>query len=193
MQYMLLLLELFARFFSVGLFSIGGGLATLPFLQSMGETTGWFGAAEISNMVAISESTPGPLGINMSTYVGFHVAGVPGAVIAPLGLITPSIIIIILISKILAKFRDSKYVDNAFYGLRAASLGLVSAACYQVAKIAFFKSEVFAETESLLSALNYKSIILAAVIFVLLKCFKKVHPVVWIILAAVVGVVLKMA
>lgn len=192
MQFFLLLLELYARFFSVGLFSVGGGLATLPFLQAMGETTGWFGAAEISNMVAISESTPGPLGINMATYVGFHVAGAAGSVLAPIGLITPSIVVIIIISKILIKFRDSKYVNDAFYGLRAASLGLVTAACWAVARIAFFRSEVFSQTGNFISAIDYKSIILAVVIFVLLKCFKKVHPIVWILVAAAVGVVLKM-
>ncbi|MGN0467962.1 MAG: chromate transporter, partial [Acutalibacteraceae bacterium] len=168
MQYFLLLLELFARFFSVGLFSVGGGLATLPFLQSMGEATGWFNAADISNMVAISESTPGPLGINMATYVGFQVAGVPGSILAPIGLVTPSVIIIIIISRILVKFRDSKYVDNAFYGLRAASVGLISAACYEVAKIAFYNTEIYAQTQSIAQAINYKSIILCAVTFVLI-------------------------
>ncbi len=192
MSYLLLILELFGRFFSVGLFSVGGGLATLPFLQSMGEVTGWFNAVDVSNMVAISESTPGPLGVNMATYVGFHVAGVLGSVIAPLGLITPSIIVIIIVSKILAKFRDSKYVDNAFYGLRAASLGLIAAACYVVAKIAFWNSEVFAKTGDILGAFNYKSIILAVVTFVLLKCFKKIHPIVWLLLAAGAGILFKM-
>lgn len=192
MQYFLLLLELFARFFSVGLFSVGGGLATLPFLQSMGEATGWFNAADISNMVAISESTPGPLGINMATYVGFHIAGVPGAILAPVGLVTPSVIIIIIISKILVKFRDSKYVDNAFYGLRAASVGLISAACYEVAKIAFYNTEIYAQTQSIAQAINYKSIILCVVTFIMIKIFKKVHPVVFILLAAVVGIIFHM-
>lgn len=192
MSFFLLLCELFGRFFLVGLFSVGGGLATLPFLQSMGETTGWFNAADISNMVAISESTPGPLGINMATYVGYQVAGFAGSVLAPLALVTPSVIVIIIISKILVKFRESKYVDSAFYGLRAASVGLITAACWAVAKIAFFKSEVFAETDSFIQAFNYKSLILAVIIFVCIKLFKKVHPIFFIIAAAVIGIIFKM-
>lgn len=192
MQYFLLLCELCARFFYVGLFSIGGGLATLPFLQSMGESTGWFGPADVSNMVAISESTPGPMGINMATYIGYNVAGVPGSILASLSLIAPSVVIIIIISKILVKFRDSKYVENAFYGLRPASLALISAACYAVAKLAFFKSDIFAKTGSFIQAFDYKSIILCVVLFVLIKLIKKAHPIVFIAAAAVVGIVFKM-
>lgn len=192
MTYLLLLAEMYFRFFCVGLFSVGGGLATLPFLQSMGEATGWFNAVDISNMVAISESTPGPMGINMATYVGYHTAGILGSVIAPIGLCTPAIVIIIIVSKVLSKFRDSKYVNNAFYGLRAASLGLIAAACYSVAKIALFKSEIFAETGSFFQAIDYKSVILCVVIFILIKCFKKIHPIVFIVLAAAVGVILHM-
>lgn len=192
MSYFLLLCELYGRFFLVGLFSIGGGLATLPFLQSMGEVTGWFNAVDISNMVAISESTPGPLGINMSTYVGYQVAGVAGSIIAPLALVTPSIVIIILISKVLKKFRDSKYVDSAFYGLRAASVGLIAAACFEVLKIAMFKNELFAQTGSFFSAIDYKSVILCVIIFAGVKLFKKVHPIFFIIAAAVVGIIFHM-
>lgn len=189
---MILLLELFGRFFLVGLFSIGGGLATLPFLTQMGEATGWFGAADISNMVAISESTPGPLGVNMATYVGYHLSGVPGGIVAVVGLITPSVIIILIISKVLMKFRDSKYVNNAFYALRAASVGLIAAACLAVAKVAMFKSEVFAETESFFAAVDYKSIILCVLLFICIKLFKKVHPIVFIAIAAVVGIIFQM-
>ncbi|MBQ4365912.1 MAG: chromate transporter, partial [Clostridia bacterium] len=153
----MLLLEVFSRFFVVGLFSVGGGLATLPFLQKMGEATGWFGAAQISDMVAISESTPGPLGINMATYVGFQVAGVPGAAVGALGLITPSVIVILIVALFLKKFRDSKYVAWAFYGLRAASLGLIVAACWAVMKIAFWNAEAFAQSGAVFQALRYEN------------------------------------
>ena len=91
------LLLLFYEFAKVGLFSVGGGLATVPFLQSMGEKTGWFTNAQLSTMIAVSESTPGPMGVNMATYVGYSISGIPGAVIATLGLITPSIAVIIII------------------------------------------------------------------------------------------------
>lgn len=157
----------------------------------MGEATGWFGPADVSDMVAISESTPGPLGINMATYVGYNVGGLPGAILAPLGLIAPSIVIIIAISKVLMKFRESKYVNWAFYGLRAASVGLIAAACFSVAKIAFFDSGVF-ESSGFFAALDYKAIILAAVVFAALTCFKKLHPIVCILISAVIGIIFKM-
>ena len=196
---MMIFLELFVRFFMVGLFSVGGGLATLPFLTSMGETTGWFDAMDISNMVAISESTPGPIGINMATYIGYQVGselGVPfgilGSIVASIGEVTPAIVIIIIVSKMLMKFRESKYVEYTFYGLRAASVGLIAAAWLGVAKIAFFSSEAMAESGNFLMAVDYKSIILSGVIFFLVTKFKKLHPIALIALSAVVGIIFKM-
>ena len=196
---MMIFLELYFRFFMVGLFSIGGGLATLPFLTSMGEATGWFDAMDISNMVAISESTPGPIGINMATYIGYQIGsqlgapfGILGSIIASLGEVTPCVVIIIIVSRMLMKFRDSKYVEYAFYGLRAASVGLITAAWLGVAKIAFFNSEVMAESGNFLMSVDYKSIILSAVIFFLVTKFKKLHPIALIALSAVVGIIFKM-
>ena len=125
-------LRLFWEFFKTGLFAIGGGMATLPFLHDMGEATGWFTQGDLMNMLAVSESTPGPIGINMATYVGFTVGGVPGAVIATLGEVTPSIIVILIIAALLRSFRENRYVDRAFYGLRPASTGLIGAACVSV-------------------------------------------------------------
>ena len=195
----MIFLELFIRFFFVGLFAIGGGLATVPFLQSMGEVTGWFTQSDIADMIAISESTPGPIGVNMATYVGYQTGdafgvagGIFGGFIATMGLITPSIAVIIIVSKMLQKFKDSKYVEYAFYGLRAASIGLVAAACLGVAKIAFWNGELMAETGNLLSAVNYKSIILSSVIFFCITKFKKLHPIALIVFSAVVGIALKM-
>lgn len=194
-----LFLELFIRFFFVGLFSIGGGLATLPFLTDMGEATGWFGADTISDMVAISESTPGPLGVNMASYIGFQTAsefssafGALGSVIATIGLVAPSIIIILIVSRVLMKFRDSKYVEFAFYGLRAASLGLIAAALLSVAKIAFFGTEEFSDIASLIGAIDYKAVILSIIIFICIKKFKKVHPIVLILISGLAGIIFKM-
>ena len=196
---MMIFLELYFRFFMVGLFSIGGGLATLPFLTSMGEATGWFDAMDISNMVAISESTPGPIGINMATYIGYQIGsqlgapfGILGSIIASLGEVTPCVVIIIIVSRMLMKFRDSKYVEYTFYGLRAASVGLITAAWLGVAKIAVINSEVMAESGNFLMSVDYKSIILSAVIFFLVTKFKKLHPIALIALSAVVGIIFKM-
>ena len=125
---MTLYLRLYWEFFKTGLFAIGGGMATLPFLKDIGATTGWFSQTDLMNMLAVSESTPGPVGINMATYVGYTVGGVPGAIVATIGEVTPSIIVILIVAAMLAKFRDSQYVANAFYGLRPASTGLIGAA-----------------------------------------------------------------
>lgn len=194
----MIFIELFFRFFFVGTFSVGGGLATLPFLADMAETTGWFTQTDISNMIAISESTPGPIGINMATYVGFQTGsafgipgGILGALIAPLGLTAPALIVVLAISKVLMKFRSSKYVEWVFYGLRAASLGLIASACLGVAKIAFFSADAFSQGADFFAAVDYKSIILSVLIFIGITRFKKIHPIVFILFAAVVGIIFR--
>ena len=121
-------LQLFYEFFKTGLFAIGGGLATLPFLSDMAERTGWFTQSQLADMLAVSESTPGPVGVNMATYVGFETAGVLGAIVATLGLVFPSIVIILVIAGFLKAFRNNKFVDAAFYGLRPASTAMVASA-----------------------------------------------------------------
>lgn len=175
-------LRLFWEFFKTGLFSVGGGMATLPFLYAMSEKTGWFTTAQLADMVAVSESTPGPIGVNMSTYVGFTTAGIPGSIVATAGLVTPSVIVILLIARVLQQFRQNKYVDSAFYGLRPCSVGLIAAAGLLVAKMAFFGESVF----------NWKGIILAAVLIVLTRFvpkIKKLHPVAFIAFSALIGIV----
>ena len=190
------LLRLFFEFCRVGLFSVGGGLATIPFLTDLGERTGWFNPGDLANMIAISESTPGPMGVNMATYVGFHTAGILGGIIATLGLIFPSVVIILVIAGFLQKFRQSKAVDAVFYGLRAASVALITAALLQVAKIALMFHEVPApEYGAVTYELFYwPAILLAAVIFVLVKFtpLKKLHPICFIGLAALAGIILQM-
>ncbi len=185
-------LSLFLEFFKTGLFSVGGGMATLPFLYQMADTKGWFTAEQLADMVAVSESTPGPIGVNMATYVGFLTGGIPGALVATIGLVTPSVIIILLIARVLEKFRSNKTVDAGFYGLRPCSVGLIAAAGLLVVKIALFHFDRFAETGRFLDTLNIKAIILAAVLLVLtryVKPLKKLHPVFFILASAVAGVV----
>ena len=190
-------LRLFWEFFKTGLFAIGGGMATLPFLQDIGHSTGWYSQMDLMNMLAVSESTPGPIGINMATYVGFTVAGVPGAVIATLGEVTPSIIVILSIAAMLARFRDSRYVANAFYGLRPASTGLIAAACASVALQVLAGVESAAAEGSLLmtftpaGGVSLRGLVLAAVLLVLtngVEQTKKWHPIVFIGISALAGV-----
>lgn len=188
----MILLRLFFEFFKTGLFSVGGGMATLPFLYSMSDSTGWFSHAQLADMIAVSESTPGPIGVNMASYVGFATAGIPGAIVATVGLVMPSVIVILIIAKVLAAFRQNKYVDAAFYGLRPCSLGLIAAAGLLVVKIALFDFDLFAQTGNFLDIFNFKAIILAAVLIVLtrfIKLTKKLHPVVFILGSAVAGIV----
>ena len=195
----MILLRLFFEFCRVGLFSGGGGLATIPFLTDLGERTGWFTSGQLADMIALSESTPGPMGVNMATYVGFAAAGVPGGVVATLGLIFPSIVIILIIAGFLQKFRQSKAVDGVFYGLRAASVALITAALLQVAKIALMFHETGVEVEPGQAVPSYElfywpAIILAVVVFALVKFSpaKKLHPICFIGLAALAGVIFQM-
>lgn len=181
-------LQLFFEFFKAGLFAIGGGLATIPFLTDIGARTGWFTSGELANMIAISESTPGPLGVNMATYVGFHTGGVLGGVVATLGLVCPSIIVILIIAGFLKKFRESRGVDAVFYGIRPASTALITAALVEVCAIALVNTGVAFGTADFF---HWKAILLAAAVFVCLqvKPLKKLHPIVFIAASAVVGVI----
>ena len=185
----MIFLQLFYEFFKTGLFAVGGGLATLPFLEDISQRTGWFTSAQLADMLAISESTPGPIGVNMATYVGFETAGILGALCATVGLVMPSVIIIILISKVLAKFRTNTYVEAAFYGLRPASVAMVASAGIGVAMTTLLNL-----TASGFGVLRWRELVLAAVILVLTNFVpkvKKFHPIVFIALAAAVGIIFK--
>lgn len=180
-------LRLFYEFFKTGLFSVGGGLATIPFLTEMSQKTGWFTISQLTDMIAVSESTPGPMGVNCATYVGFETAGLLGGVIATLGLIAPSIIVILIISKILEKFRSNKFVDAAFFGLRAASVALIADAGVSVAAMTFIRNG-----STFVERINWPGIILAFVVLFFSRYFKptkKLHPIFFILFAAICGVV----
>ncbi len=185
----MLYLQLFFEFFKTGLFAVGGGMATLPFLYDMADRTGWFTAAQLADMVAVSESTPGPIGVNMATYVGFASGGPLGAVIATLGLITPSVIVILIIAAFLKSFRDNRFVNAAFYGLRPASTAMVASAGITVVLSALLHTGMTG-----LEAVNGKAVVLAAALLVLtrwVKPTKKLHPIVFILVSAVVGVIFR--
>ena len=190
----MIFLRLFYEFFKAGLFAVGGGLATLPFLQTIADKTGWYTQAQLADMIAVSESTPGPIGVNMATYVGFTVGGVPGAVIATLGLITPSIIIILIMAAFLRAFRDNKYVEAAFYGIRPASTALIASAGMSVVMISLFYTQKYNESGNLLQLFNLKGFALAVVILILtrfVKPTKKLHPIIFILASAAAGIIFK--
>ena len=182
-------LQLFWEFLKIGLFAVGGGMATLPFLQDLAEKTGWYSQSLITDMIAISESTPGPIGINMATYVGCNVAGFLGGVVATMGEILPAIVIVVTVSRYLEKFRGSKLVDAAFYGLRPAVTGLIAAAGISVVQVAMFHFDLYRQTGVLMDAFDLKKIVFFVVAFAAIKKFK-LHPVVYIACAAVVGILM---
>lgn len=197
----MILLKLFWEFFKTGLFAIGGGMATVPFLQEISAKTGWYTSGQLADMIAVSESTPGPMGVNMATYVGYTVGsqelggtlmGVLAAVIATLGLITPSIIVIMIVAYFLKRFRSSKMVDATLYGLRPASVALISAAGVEIVLIAVLRVESIYKIAQ--AALSWKALVLAALVYgaTHLKQLKKLHPIWFIAASAVLGVVLKM-
>lgn len=191
-------LQLFWEFFKTGLFAVGGGMATIPFLYNMSDATGWFTHTDLANMIAVGESTPGPIGVNMATYVGFITGSAQGGVltaiwgafVATIGLVTPSIIVILIIAAMLKAFRDNQYVNHAFYGLRPASTGLIAAAGLSVVVSNFFTDGVIG-----LTTINWKGWVLAALLWVLtnkVKQTKNLHPILFIAASALVGVVFSM-
>lgn len=186
---MMNLLLLFVEFFKTGLFAIGGGLATLPFLFDMADRFPWFDREMLMNMVAVAESTPGPIGVNVATYAGFTSAGILGGFIATFGLVLPSYIVIVIIAQFLAKFSNSEKVKAVFYGIRPAATAMIAAAGFSVAVSTFFLIDSFADFSSVAAAVNIPAIILFAVLYYLYAKYKK-HPVWYIAGAAVVGIIL---
>lgn len=186
----LLTLLVFWEFFKIGLFAVGGGPATLPYLMELGEKYNWFSTAELANMIAVSESTPGPLGINMATYVGCQTLGVWGGIVATIGLVTPSIIIICIIAAFFTKMNKNPLVQSAFSTIRPAVTAIIAVAVIGICRVTLF-------TQFNLKTLDIQPlwIILGFAVFVLallqIKKLKKIHPFVWFVFGAVVGIVFK--
>ena len=188
-------LQLFWEFFKTGLFAVGGGMATVPFLSDMGEKTGWFSQSMLADMIAVSESTPGPIGVNMATYVGYTVGGVPGSLVATIGLITPSIIVILIIAAFLKAFRQNRWVERVFYGIRPASTALIADAGVSVLLLSVFSMDTF-RSSGFWTAVSWKGLVLFAAIWVLTNVVKptaKLHPIFYILGSAAVGIVFKFA
>ena len=186
---MMELLTICIEFFKTGLFAVGGGLATLPFLTQMQQTYNWFTAEELANMIAVGESTPGPIGVNMATYVGYSTCGVSGGLTATLSLVLPSLIVVLIIARAMDRYQNSPLVQNMFSFMRPAVAGLIAAAGFEVLKIA-----LFVKADTILGSINWIAVALFAVMLVLtqLKKLKKVHPIAFIAAGAVVGILLKM-
>ena len=188
----MILIRLFFEFLKIGMFSVGGGMATLPFLYDMADETGWCTYSQIADMLAVSESTPGPIGINMATYVGYTIGGIPGALVATFGIILPGIILVIIVTSILDKFRNNLYVEGAFYGLRPATTAQITSAGLLVAKITFLNLDIYKASGAIADLLNYKAVIFAVILLIFtrwVKQTKDLHPAIFIGISAVVGIV----
>ncbi len=192
----MIFLKLFYEFFKIGLFSIGGGNATIPFLLKLSDSTSWYSRSDLFDMIAISESTPGAIGVNMSTFVGYRVIfsefnsiplAILGGLTSTLGLVAPSIIIIIIVANILTKFKDNKHVNNIFYALRAASCALIGYATYTLLTLTVINIDLYNQTNSLNDLFNLKAIIYGVILTFFVFKYKK-HPVFYILISAVVGI-----
>lgn len=182
-------LTLFIEFFKIGLFSIGGGMATIPFLIDLSGKYDWYTTAEFGNMVAISQSTPGPVGINMATYAGYQAAGIGGALVATVSLVLPALFIIMLIAKFMQNFSDNPIVQSIFHGIRPTVAALILYAVLELCKIA-----LFTVSSSGIYTPDYTNIIICVVGFALLqvKQLKKLHPLLWILAGAAMGILFKL-
>ena len=183
-------LALCLEFAKISIFAIGGGLASLPFLYAVSDRYGWYSHADLANMVAVSESTPGPIGINMATYVGFMTAGVLGGILATTSYLLPSIVIGTVAARFLARFKASPYVEAVFYGIRPAVCALIGAAGVKIMSISLVHVDMLRESGPRWAAFQIQPICLFIILTVMSRKLKW-HPVVYIAIAAVVGMVLK--
>ena len=182
---MIKLLLLFWTFFKIGLFTIGGGYAMIPMIESEVISRGWLTETELFNFLAISESTPGPFAINMATFVGVNQAGIIGGIFTTLGIITPSIIIIILIFKVYEKFITNKYVKATMNGIKAVVCGMI----FVIAGELILK-EIFKDGFNNLLAFDYKAVIIIAILVALKLIFKKkMNPIILIGISAILGII----
>ncbi len=186
-------LQLFWEFFKTGLFSIGGGLATLPFLRNISEKFEWYTLDELANMLAVSESTPGPIGVNMATFAGFNTAYILGAVLASLAIVTPSVITICIIAKFLKKYRENRIVNSVFYTLKPASAAIATASVMNIFIASIMNVPTNGASASLSQILNLPALALFAAAFIATLFFsKKLHPIAFIAIGAVAGILLKL-
>lgn len=182
-------LELFWEFLKIGLFTIGGGLAALPYLYELAGRHDWFTASQVTDMVAIAESTPGPIGVNASTFAGYQAGGIPGGVVATIGFAIPGLIISLIIAKFLAAFHEKPLVKNAFYGLRPAVTALIASAGIQL-MLNVFLTGWDREWATLLTAFDIKAIVLFFIAFFTIWKWNK-HPIIYIAAAAAIGIIFK--
>lgn len=186
------MLRLIWEFFKTGLFAVGGGMATFPYLQRMAEKYSWFTSQELMDMIAISESTPGAIGINCATLAGNKAYGLPGGILASLALITPAILIILVICRSIDRFMQSKWVEDVFSYLRPATAGLILGAMFPVIMMTLFNLPLFQASGNWVDFFQPTPIILFILFALLLKAKKDIHPLLLIGMGAACGIIFKL-
>lgn len=176
--------DLFFVFFKIGLFTFGGGLAMIPLIQQEVIRNGWLTQDELIDFIAISESTPGPLAVNVSTFVGTQVAGITGGLCSTFGVVLPSFIIILLVAGMYDRFRKSNIVKGALVSLKGVVVGLIASAVISTAGMIFSES---------IASQGYAEVVIGAGMLVvfLYVLYKKVNPIIVIIASAVIGIIVK--
>lgn len=179
-----MILKLFLTFLKIGAFTFGGGYAMLPLIQAEAAANGWMNAEELMNFVAVSESTPGPLAVNMATFVGMRMGGVAGALACTLGVVLPSFAVILIVARCISRFRSNRLVEGAMSGLRPAVVALIASALLSLGKALFFPNGL--SLAAFAGAEIWISLFIFALVAVL--AFRKLHPIALICLSAALGV-----
>lgn len=185
------LFYLFYEFFLIGLFAIGGALAALPFLENLAGKYDWYTIDQLADMLAVSESTPGAIGLNMATFAGYRAAGLPGSLVATFSLILPSLIITTIVAKFLQRFRQSSLTEGVFYGIKPAVTGLIAVAFLQVLSMTLFSLDALRQGGGFLEIVDLRALCLFVLVFALMQKIK-LHPVVFLALGAVAGLIFKL-
>lgn len=183
--------NLFTMFFRIGLFGFGGGLAMLPLIFQSVQDFGVMSSHEFSNLVAISQVTPGPIAVNAATYVGLTSAGIPGAMASTLGVCLPSFVLMLIVSRFIEKFNDNRILQGAFLGIRPVTVGLIGAAVIFISETILINGPLVSK-ELFTSGLDYFNIIpivIFAVTIVLVGVFKW-KPIRVMILMGIAGAIL---
>lgn len=180
----MILLHLFLTFFKIGAFTFGGGYAMLPLIQADVLANGWMTQEELVNFIAVSESTPGPFAVNISTYIGSELGGVLGAAVATTGVVLPSFLIILVVARFFEKFKTNRIVSGCMSGLKPAVIGLIGGAVISIGKTVFFPNAVSLQVFSDIK--TYISLGIFALMTVL--AFRKVHPILIIVISAAIGI-----
>ena len=183
------LLLLCWEFFKTGLFAIGGGMATVPFLQEMSRNYGWFTIEELTTMIAVSESTPGPIGVNIATYVGNHMFGPIGGVLATISLVLPSVIVVIIVSKVLEQFKNSQTVKGIFMGLRPAAIGFIASAALSIFVVALLNIPAYQSSGSIMDLIPIPQLIFFIALGIFYYFQPKTHPLILVMIGVVIGIV----